>query len=639
MRFRQSFLRIMLVTAMGLALCSASVLPGGVSGGVAQADPAGSGQDRPVIDTGFLYRELYDMSSIYIFRASGLDGPPQDPSSPNNLPPNVNGWQEFYAHWKQQMTSQKAMGPMAAFLKVSDHFFRVSGFPFDSNVAEVTIPGAACPGQRVLLASHPDSTPSSTRVADLIDQGDFTGAMARLNSSNLGNGSAYDDTTGVAMGMAEFKALLRWWDTNHAWPARTIKIGLFDAEETGLFGSFFYAANLIPQGPQGQYVLVANMDQNGLEYPALHWGTDHYFNDLRNGGVGPWFTNINASPLEPNDVYNGDDFKNIEANLPAIKAFRAALNDSVTEAFQTLGRKYGFQVPMENPLLMANLRAGTNPKRSVPAYTPEDQQRFSPVQDDKLGRTDQVPFVARGIPGYGVLGAFDSNEVENPYPANYTNKPVIRQYAGYDTLVDDIQHLNYWASGIPHGVRGIDAPSEELRRALELPSTWTDYLVSRPEYGGAVARPRGPVAYFETTPVLPGTALTVNFDASFSADAGRTGGLAYFWDFGDGTAGTGRQVSHTFTAPAFADVKLVVVDRHGHRSAYRQAVPVGGGTAPAPATPACGTVPDTEAAAVVRTAADPAASIGATRPWTPKPSDFTDPRPVTSKLSAADVDH
>jgi hypothetical protein len=629
----------MLVTAMGLALCSASVLPGGISGSVAQADPAGRGQDRPAIDTGYLYRQLYDMSSSYIFRASGLDGPPQDPSSPNNLPPNVNGWQEFYAHWKQQMTSQQAMGPMASFLKVSDHFFRVSGFPFDSDVAEVTIPGAACPGQRVLLASHPDGTPSSTRVADLIDQGDFTGAMARLNSSNLGNGSAYDDTTGVAMGMAEFKALLHWWDTNHTWPARTIKIGLFDAEETGLNGSVFYAENLIPQGPQGQYVLVANMDQNGLEYPALHWGTDHYFNDLRNGGVGPWFTNINASPLEPNDIYNGDDFKNIEANLPAIKAFRAALTGSVTEAFQTLGRKYGFQVPMENPLLMANLRAGTNPKRSVSAYTPEDQQRFSPVQDDKLGRTDQVPFVARGIPGYGVLGAFDSNEVENPYPANYTNKPVIRQYAGYDTLVDDIEHLNYWASGTPHGVAGIDAPSVALSRALELPSTWTDYLVSRPEYGGAVARPRGPVAYFETTPVLPGTAMTVNFDASFSADAQRTGGLAYFWDFGDGTVGTGRQVSHTYTAPAFADVKLVVVDRHGHRSAYRQAVSAGGGTAPAPATPACGTVSDTEAAAVVRTAEHPAASIAATRPWTPRPSDFTDPRPVTSKPATADVAH
>ncbi len=34
------------------------------------------------------------------------------------------------------------------------------------------------------------------------------------------------------------------------------------------------ALGLIPDGPQGQYVMVANMDQNGIEYPAYHWGTE-----------------------------------------------------------------------------------------------------------------------------------------------------------------------------------------------------------------------------------------------------------------------------------------------------------------------------------------------------------------------------
>src|SRR5262249_59028169 len=132
------------------------------------------------------------------------------------------------------------------------------------------------------------------------------------------------------------------------YPTRTIKVGLFDAEETGLVGSSEYsqtdtpttltspasagattinvassngiaagstividqfgnheshmvasvgtgtvtlesgltasylagtqvtrtALGLIPDGPQGQYVMVANMDQNGIEYPAYHWGTE-----------------------------------------------------------------------------------------------------------------------------------------------------------------------------------------------------------------------------------------------------------------------------------------------------------------------------------------------------------------------------
>ena len=34
--------------------------------------------------------------------------------------------------------------------------------------------------------------------------------------------------------MAEFQALLRWYQANGTWPKRTIKVGLFDAEETGL---------------------------------------------------------------------------------------------------------------------------------------------------------------------------------------------------------------------------------------------------------------------------------------------------------------------------------------------------------------------------------------------------------------------
>ena len=55
-------------------------------------------------------------------------------------------------------------------------------------------------------------------------------------------------------------------------------------------------SGLISDGPQGQIVGVLNNDQNGINYPALHWGTDHYLNDLVNGGVGPWFNNINATP-------------------------------------------------------------------------------------------------------------------------------------------------------------------------------------------------------------------------------------------------------------------------------------------------------------------------------------------------------
>jgi len=365
-----------------------------------------------------------------------------------------------------------------------------------------------------------------------------------------------------------------------------VKIGLFDAEETGLYGSAYYADNLIPQGPQGQYKLVANMDQNGLEYPAYHFGTQHYTSNPT-GTTGPWRTNINASPLQkpPTNVYSDADWARIQANMPAIQHFRSALQDSVQEAFTVLGAKHHNQITLEN--------AFENGAK-VPAYTTAEMQQYSTPQDDTLGRTDQVPFVAQGIPGYGVLGAFDSTDTENPYPQELPLKPPIFQYAGYDTPRDTIQHLNLLASGQPQGpsTNDPDVPESgtaELRAALELPSTWSDYLVSRPEYAGASPRPDGPLAYFETDPVKPAKdQLKIEFNAGFTRPLDAVGKLTYAWDFGDGSHETGVKVSHTYSHPQFADVKLVVRDENGRVGTYQQAVNAGASSDPAPDTPSCG---------------------------------------------------
>jgi hypothetical protein len=382
------------------------------------------------------------------------------------------------------------------------------------------------------------------------------------------------------------------------------------------------ALGLIPDGPQGQYVMVANMDQNGLEYPAYHWGTQHYLNNIVGGGVGPWYTNINATPLAANNIYpaNSDAWARIQRNFAAEIAFRGAIADSVTQAFQVLGQKYNFSMPLENPLRLDQV--GSTPvdpsTQTVPAYTPEDQQKYSPVIDDGLGRTDQVSFINRGIPGYGIVGAFDSSTNpavggnENPYPANYTSKPGLAAYGGQDVVDDYISHLNYFASGTTHGPGGFDTPSEGLKRALELPATWTDYLIQRDQYAGAVPKGNGNVSYFETDPAKPTTTNTVTFDASFSrAPDGSTNGLKYFWDFGDGktAASTNQKVTHTYasTKPAYYDVKLYTLDSAGHVGYYRQALPVEfqptlyPATPPAtepvpPSTDPCGTLSSSEQA-------------------------------------------
>ena len=111
-----------LVAAAGLAALAPIIF---AVSGVAEAGPdAPTPQAAPVIDRDYLYGRLFDMSYNDVYRVSGADGPPTDPGSPWNVPATVNGWQEFFQHWKQQLTDKKAMTELARFATVSDHYFR-----------------------------------------------------------------------------------------------------------------------------------------------------------------------------------------------------------------------------------------------------------------------------------------------------------------------------------------------------------------------------------------------------------------------------------------------------------------------------------------------------------------------------------
>jgi hypothetical protein len=208
--------------------------------------------------------------------------------------------------------------------------------------------------------------------------------------------------------------------------------------------------------------------------------------------------------------------------------------------------------------------------------------------------------------------------------SRFPSKPTLGQYAGYDTNDDTIQHLNYWASGTTHGPGGVDQPAEELKRALELAATWTDYLIQNDRYASAEPKATGPVAYFETGPAKPTTTNHVTFDASFSRTAdGTATGLKYFWDFGDGTtqATTEPTVWHTFssTSPSWYDVKLAVYDGTNW-DFYRQSLAVEfqptlfpatppAGEPTAPTTDVCGSLTADEQAAMTTAAQQAFASL------------------------------
>jgi PKD domain len=441
---------------VAVGACVAVALSTGLTGSAA-ADRSHPRQLIPVVDPGYLYANFYAMAKAFSYRISGADGDPRHRADAFNLPPTVNGWQELVAYWKAALTDPRANTGLAGFGTVTDHYFRRSGgYRFDSDDAEVTIPGASCAGQRVLLAAHPDETPVPTDVVGLIDSGTVSGttgfgaARRHITDSNLGNEGAYDGLSGVALTLAEYHALLRWYAANHTYPARTLKVTLLDASRgktaDGLFsreGSAYYAANLIPDGPQGQYVAFANMDSLGLDYPAFHLGTEFYWNNVTGGGVPPWFTFVKATPAGPNTAYPdtgpGSPGAAIAANSAAITAFRASLQAALLAGFAQQGAKYGFSVPLENPLRYDKLGQAPNPAvptPTKPAYSPADQAAFSPVRDDTDGLEDEQPFAALGIPGFTVSGVKNSNADENPYPASVSaaikDAPVV-SYAGNQT--------------------------------------------------------------------------------------------------------------------------------------------------------------------------------------------------------------
>ncbi|HET9455123.1 MAG TPA: PKD domain-containing protein [Gemmatimonadaceae bacterium] len=80
-----------------------------------------------------------------------------------------------------------------------------------------------------------------------------------------------------------------------------------------------------------------------------------------------------------------------------------------------------------------------------------------------------------------------------------------------------------------------------------------------------VVNPTRPVARY-TAPTSGQTSVPLTFDATASSDAGGDLPLAYHWDFGDGSAGSGPTATHTYTSVGAFQVRLTVIDAGGAAS-------------------------------------------------------------------------
>jgi PKD repeat protein len=158
-----------------------------------------------------------------------------------------------------------------------------------------------------------------------------------------------------------------------------------------------------------------------------------------------------------------------------------------------------------------------------------------------------------------------------------------------------------------NGVFGICAGVPGNCVTIVATATSTDFLTASPEQvtirlvpTGVIQPPAGsPTAAFTITPTPVNFNVASIFDASTTVPGtGATAIVSYAWTFGDGSSGTGKTVSHTYTqstSPGNAyTVTLTVTNDRGLSSSTTQSVSVDASPAPtgdwvfSPTTPSVG---------------------------------------------------
>src|SRR5262249_45194237 len=162
-------------------------------------------------------------------------------------PPDKNGHDEFAAYWTQEM--QRDLAGFAPQVRLDA--FAYSGWrgrpaPKPAVNVEVSVPGLAHPELAVGIGCHYDREAQATQ-------------------------SAYDDASGCAIELGVAQAMGAYWRAHHVYPARTLRFVIFDAEESGIYGSWHYV-NQTANGDLGQIVAMINEEQNGIAYPLRFLG-------------------------------------------------------------------------------------------------------------------------------------------------------------------------------------------------------------------------------------------------------------------------------------------------------------------------------------------------------------------------------
>ena len=370
------------------------------------------------------------------------------------------------------------------------------------------VPGADHPEETIVVGAHYDKTTDAPTAA-------------------------WDSQEGHAQVIRIAKIMADYWDRTGTRPAATVKFIPWDGEESGLLGSEDYAENNVVPGEEDKVRAYFNTDPCAGGYPAYRFG----------------------NPADRVDLGIQIADESVVTDFPTerITAFNEKADDWVEQVFDRLDDDLTLDAGGKRQIFVSTAEAAA---QGITADIGNDVVvgKGRPT----LFSSDWANFEELGIP-------FFNPGPEVTGPDNEGNAHTADALAILHTPNDNQNTMNAYAGRGPSQLSGTTF-AEGWIKGMEMCAQMLAQGMLQPEMGGTQATSGDVVAYYEALPNEAVQEQPVEFDASGSYQYANAATrervpddqLEYSWDFGDGTSGTGREVTHRYLNIGVHRSKLTV---------------------------------------------------------------------------------